>query len=175
MAFIKRTTLADIPVICLEKILSNLGIQDLVVASKTNKALEIIANQVYRMKYDGKFRSENVVLNAIRKFGKHISNIVVDFEPIAALGWSPTLNERDKTRGKKLLKFIIRKCRRTLKQLEISETFTVELKRPFPNLETFAFRSYHLSENIHPSWFQYSQWFPNLRVLIIDDVFYNTL
>lgn len=131
--------------------------------------MKIIANTVFRLKHGKrtfviKCGNERKRQKMIKHFGQYISSISLELEPIDCSSVQSLI------RGRNTLKIIIEKCSQTLKELTISETYDLALDTPFQCLETLKLRSDNLTANMHASWFQYSRWFPSLRILLIDDV-----
>lgn len=158
----KQTTIADLPEICMDTILSSFHIKDLIEAAKTNLALRHSAIRVFRLKFGKKkfqikYGNETDMARMIIHFGPYISNITlrIHFRSVANL-------------EKKLLQIILEECSPTLKELTIMDTYGLPLRLPFPNLQTMDFRL-KVGCDIHPTWFQIKQWFPNIRKITVSD------
>lgn len=165
----EQTTIADLPEICMDTILSSFHIKDLIKVAKTNLALRHSAIRVFRIKYgkkkfEIKYGNERDMARMIIHFGSHISNITLRYPVFRSAAVLRSIDNLER----KLLKIILEECSQTLEELTISDTYGLPLCTPFPNLQTI---NYHIQTGcvIHSTWFQINQWFPNLRKITVSD------
>lgn len=161
----QNITIADLPEICTDKILSSFHINELIEVSKTNLSLRHSAMRVFRLKYGKKkfaikYGKETDMARMIIHFGSQISKIT-----LRSYGFDFRSIDNFK---RKLLKIILEECSPTLEELTISDTYGLPLCTPFLNLQTINY-DIRLEYNIQSTWFQIKQWFPKLQKITVSD------